>query len=182
MEIPPEITVAFTGNRLLEAPAGVSKIDFEQTLRASLRVKILELYNVNYRFFLTGGAVGFDMIAAEEVLLLREQHPDIRLIVVVPFRGQDLKYSEAAKARYAHLMECADKVVTICEQGYSASAYHLRNDFLVRNSNYVVAYSSGRGRGAASTLRRAQELGVESFNIYDDLLQNVASEQLSFGF
>ncbi len=182
MEIPPEITVSFTGNRLLEAPVGVSKTNFELTLRTSIRVKVLELYKVDYRFFLVGGAVGFDMLAAEEVLLLREQHPDIRLIVAVPFRGQDLKYSESAKARYDHLIECADKVVTICEQGFSASAYHLRNDFLVRNSSYVIAYSNGRGRGAASTLRRALALGVESFNIYDDLLQNVASEQLSFGF
>jgi uncharacterized phage-like protein YoqJ len=42
-------------------------------------------YKNGARFFYAGGAVGFDTIAAEAVLSLKAELPDIVLIIVVPF-------------------------------------------------------------------------------------------------
>lgn len=49
---------------------------------------VTELYGKGYKAYYTGMANGFDMIAAEAVLQVREEYGDIVLIAAVPFRKQ----------------------------------------------------------------------------------------------
>jgi len=74
-------TCCFTGHR--EIPAG-----FEAELKERTKRVILELLPSGIRFFGTGGARGYDAIAAESVLEIREIHPEVRLILVLPCRDQ----------------------------------------------------------------------------------------------
>ncbi len=53
------------------------------------------------QFFGTGGALGFDALAAECVLKCRERHPQIRLILVLPCGDQDRMWKEEERIRYA---------------------------------------------------------------------------------
>ena len=45
-------------------------------------------------------AMGFDILAAEAVLLLKENHSDVRLICAVPFEGQGVGFPEPWRGRY----------------------------------------------------------------------------------
>ncbi|MFI3280464.1 MAG: SLOG family protein [Rikenellaceae bacterium] len=177
-------TVAFSGNRLLEAPRGVLVLtdQIEALIREHLSAILIELYKLGYRSFLSGGALGFDMLAAEEVVLLRDKYIDVSLTIVVPFEGQDAKYPKSEKVRYSKIIAAADATVLISENGYSNMAYHQRNDYLVRNSSMLIAYSNGRGGGTASTLNRAAYLGVDSINLYEVIWNRELEEQLSLDF
>lgn len=84
---------AFTGYRPQKMPFGFDEedsrcIDFKQRLA----VTIEELIGKGYAHFISGGAMGMDMYAAEEVLELKEKYPWILLEMVSPFDGQAEKW------------------------------------------------------------------------------------------
>ena len=71
---------AFTGHRPGKLPWGYDEkaatcMEFKFRLRESLEY----LIGKGYVDFLSGGALGFDLMAAEMVLSLREKYPWIRL-------------------------------------------------------------------------------------------------------
>ena len=85
----PCTTVAFTGHRTYCGEAA-----------AALAAAIRGLHAHGFRTFLCGMAVGFDLAAAEAVLELRGSLPGLRLVAVVPFGGQEARFSHADRARY----------------------------------------------------------------------------------
>lgn len=162
-------TVAFTGNRKLSSPNPKLAGNLDKRIRDSLYIIIEKLYLDGKRCFLNGGAVGFDLLSAEVVLALREQHPEIILIIVIPFRGQEKSYSDTDKIRYRRILELADDTVVIWNGGYSTLAYHKRNDFLIANASYIITYSNGIGKGTVSTIKKAIISGLDIFDMYQAL-------------
>ena len=70
-------TCCFTGHRVIPS-------DEKETIRYSLKSAIEKAIQNGYRFFGTGGALGFDTMAAKTVLELKREYPHIRLILVLP--------------------------------------------------------------------------------------------------
>ena len=62
--------------------------------------------------FLTGGALGFDTMAAQEVVRIRAMGlPTLRLTLVLPYVGQESQWSERDASVYRGLLRQADQVV-----------------------------------------------------------------------
>ena len=188
MEIAKETTIAFTGNRTLTSPnvkhALALKMKICDLLYATLEREYLEN---GYNTYLCGMALGFDTIAALVTTQLKRKYKDIRLIAVIPFVGQESKFSDHDKSVYKHLLAGADSVVVISSDEYSNksskeqhndpssnlsnapthAAYHKRNDFLIANASKIIAYHNGKPRsGAGSTIRKANTQGIEVENLY----------------
>lgn len=86
MEWTPEKACCFTGHR---------KIPVEDRLRLCclLDDAITSLADRGVDTFLAGGALGFDTLAAQEVLRLRQgELPWIRLVLVLPCLGQEARW------------------------------------------------------------------------------------------
>ena len=69
--------VAFTGHRRYRGEAD-----------DALAQTVEELCRAGFRTFLSGMALGFDLAAAETVLVLRRRFPGIRLVAAIPCPGQ----------------------------------------------------------------------------------------------
>ena len=74
-------TVCFTGHRSLPA-------EELPEISRHLEDTLIALIEQGYCYFGAGGALGFDTLAAQMVLRLRERYPQIRLILVLPCRNQ----------------------------------------------------------------------------------------------
>ena len=167
MKITKEQAVAFTGNRNLTSADGVSGLALEERVRQQLYALLEEQYHNGARQFLSGMALGWDMLAAEEVLRLQEVHPDVELIAVIPFEGQEAMFTHSEQVRYHNLCKRATHSITIAST-YSNQAYHDRNDYLIENSSMMYAYHNGKPRsGAGSTIRKSKLQGVEVVNLYE---------------
>lgn len=79
-------SVAFSGHRKLQGNPN--------RVLPCLLSEIRACYASGYRLFYTGGAVGFDTLAAEAVLSEKRNCPDMVLVVAVPFNGQDVLFSQ----------------------------------------------------------------------------------------
>lgn len=101
-------TAAFTGHRFI-------RYNDRQRLRTELERAITVCYDSGIRHFLCGMALGFDMLAAETLLAMKTDYPDIRLTAVIPFRRQSCKFNPADKERYRSILGKADNVVCLSE-------------------------------------------------------------------
>ena len=91
---------AFTGHRPSKMPWGEDENSPEGVLfKFRLRESLEYLIGKGYVNFLSGGAQGFDMMAAEIVLSLRETYPWIMLTMVCPWNGQADRWPEDQKQR-----------------------------------------------------------------------------------
>lgn len=87
-------------------------------LQANLEKAIVELIERGVVFFGSGGAVGWDLLAAAAVLKLKEDYPHIRLVMVLPCppEQQSSYWNDEQKKRYYRILEQADKVRILSPQ------------------------------------------------------------------
>lgn len=145
--------VCFSGHRRLPYNC--------EELRARLKKEIISLIEGGVVFFGAGGALGFDMLAEETVLKLKEEYPHIRLILVLPCppEQQTLKWNRDQQQRYYEILERADKVRVLSPQ-YTNDCMLVRNRYLVDNSGYLICYLREQHGGTAYTARYARKQEV----------------------
>ena len=136
-----------------------------------LTVLLDSLIKKGFRHFKTGGAIGFDTIAALKCLELKNKYPDlsVTLELCLPCRDQTLGWSEMEKSAYRFILERADKV-SYESDVYTKGCMHARNRLLVNGSDVCVCYLSTNKGGTAYTCSYAKEKGVEVINLYERLI------------
>ena len=125
---------------------------------------MIEAIEQGYRYFGCGGALGFDTLAAQTVLRLREVYPEIRLILVLPCRDQTRGWKQADVAEYNRIMKAVDKVTYTSEQYYSGYM-HKRNRHLVDYSSLCICYLTEQSGGTAYTVNYARSQGLKIINV-----------------
>ena len=147
-------TVCFTGHRTIPAK-------YLAVLPALTDAMLERLYNAGYRTFITGGAEGFDTLAASRIIRYRAGHADVRLVMALP-------YERSGSAAYRKTVEAADEVIYISRAFYTGVALE-RDRYMVDRSDACVAfYLPGRGGGTYYTVRYANERSVPVVNLVRD--------------
>ena len=84
-----EHSCCFTGHRPQKLPWGMNENDPRCVkLKAELDARLGAIYELGYRHFICGMAIGCDMYFAEAVLKLREKYGDVTLEAAIPFGDQ----------------------------------------------------------------------------------------------
>lgn len=102
---------------------------------------------------ISGGALGIDQFWMEVGL-----HLGLSVIAALPFEGYDAKWPKSDKQKYADLLDKCSEVRYICEPGYVASKLQKRNEWMVDNSNLLVAYWNGSTGGTNNCLQYANTI------------------------
>lgn len=155
----------FTGHRKISKE---KQILIKQKTKEYAEKLIVE-YDV--KNFICGGAIGFDTIAAEAVLELKELYPHIMLWIYVPCRGQSDLWDKRAKEKYSLILSMADEVVLVSNGEYCAENMRKRNLKMIKDAFFCIAFCLMNRSGTGFTLRNAEASGCRIFNIADDLYQ-----------
>ena len=158
-------TVCFTGHRQ------IPEEDLPR-LGELLRQAVEEQIAAGATVFRTGGALGFDTLAALTVLALRRIHPHIRLELFLPCPTQTRGWSEPDRQLYTQILEQAD-AYHYTSTGYFAGVLQMRNRALVEGSDVCIAYLRHHdGGGTAYTAQLALKQELELINLQDLLTQS----------
>ena len=122
------------------------------------------IINLGLTDFYTGGAIGWDTLAAQTVLNLKKDYPQIKLILVLPCRTQTRGWKQEDIEEYNRIMKGADKVV-YTSQDYYNGCMHKRNRHLVDNSSRCICFLTEKTGGTFYTVNYASEHGLTIFNI-----------------
>ena len=152
---------AFTGHRSINS-------EHKRKLPELLGRAIAYAYERGCRDFYSGGAVGFDTLAAREVIKFRITHNDVRLILHLPCVDQDLKWSDYQRRDYAYLISQADEIIYAADSS-TPDCIKARNLRLAEDSDIMICYISRRASGAGQTAAMSKNLGREVYNLYSAL-------------
>ena len=153
------VSAAFTGHRFY---------DFSQRefIQERLTSAISEAYDHGIRNFISGFALGIDLMAAQLVQSLKCNLPGISLTAAIPFEGQAERYNIYDKRVYRRLLELADKVIVLSDC-YYPRCFLDRDEFMVENASYLIAYYDGREKGGTYyTVKKARARGIPIINMY----------------
>lgn len=162
-----EITkCCFTGYRPAKLPFDIIKKDSAYvSFENDLFKEILKLINSGCYVFYSGMAMGFDIIAAEAVITLKNTcKSPIKLICVVPFKEQNISFNDFWRKKYDYIIENCDEVIILSEK-YSKNCYHIRNKYMVDNSDFVLTWFDGKSGGTKNTVDYAFNKGRKIFNL-----------------
>ena len=137
---------AFTGHRKLEEDFSPKKL--WDSIEGYIKNGATDFYN--------GMAQGFDLLAAEAVLMLKRRYPEVRLIACIPCYNQERAYSDTDKARYAAILQKADEKVLLSEEYYRGCMIQ-RNKYMMDRADALIAYQNKDKGGAAYTVRYCQK-------------------------
>ena len=129
-----ERTCCFTGHRII--PAKVIP-----QLKEELEQTVTELIHRGVTQFVTGGALGFDTLAAEEVLCQRKTHPNIRLHLMMPCKGQEKKWRLGDRMRYQRITRQADEVTCLAEEYYDGCMLKRNREMINISTVWSIAPS-----------------------------------------
>lgn len=151
----------FTGHRKIEA-------GLLPPLRAVLVATLTDLIEGGCLHFYAGGALGFDTLAAEETLALRERYPGVALHLLLPCRDQCRSWAPLDVARYEAILTQADSYCYLGE-AYSSAAMAMRNRALVERADICIAFLRREASGAGQTVRTARRAGLPVINLAERL-------------
>lgn len=155
------LTCCFTGHRRIETTQLANlNIKLEKLLR--------DLIEKGYLIFISGGAIGFDLLAAQAVLALKQEFPQIRLHMVLPCKDQSKSWTDAQKNIYNTVLSQSDEVC-YTQDFYSAGCMHKRNRFLVQKADCFVAFLSQKKGGTLYTVKQAQKADIPVINLAQEL-------------
>ena len=147
----------FTGHRTIKKEHIVA-------LRNKLEETLEILIRSGTDTFRTGGAMGFDTLAALCVLDKREEYPHIKLELCLPCRNQTAKWREDDIRIYEEILSRADKV-TYLHDTYINGCMLERNRFMVDGCDYCIAYFTHPRGGTEYTVNYAKKKQVKLVNL-----------------
>ncbi len=159
-----KITVCFTGHRLQKLPFGFNEEDPKCIKMKRMLCRKIEDLIVNHgaSHFISGMAIGVDMICGEIVLELKNEHPHITLECAIPCRSQPDRWSKEMKDRYYSVLNQSD-CKTVLQEHYTADCMHKRNEYMVEKSEIVIAVWDGSSSGTGYTVNIAKEKGKKIY-------------------
>lgn len=165
----------FTGYRPSKFPFNLDMSDKEyREFDNALIEEISNLINTDCRVFYSGMAMGFDIIAAETVILLKKAYKfPIKLIAVIPFEEQKKTFTSHWQERYYKVLESCDESVILSKE-YFKGCYQKRNEYMINNSDYVLTWFDGKSGGTRNTLKYAEKKGRFVLNINKKISDNFA--------
>lgn len=155
----------FTGyrpHRFRFSPDGLRPERVQQVLGE----QITRLYEEGCHIFISGMCTGVDLWAADEVLKLRQTHPEVELWAAVPFEGQEGHWSHPWQLEYRRILAGCQRVEVLFNQTEAAAdpsaCYRRRNRWMVERADTVLAVCridvADERSGTAATVRYARQM------------------------
>ena len=154
-------TACATGYRPMKCPWGYNEQDQRcLEMRDKLKSLVEKSITQGYENFISGMALGFDMIFAEVILELKKKYSNIKLIAALPCKNQYEKWPANQIKRYKSILSKCDSVRCLYDT-YNDKCMLERNDYMLNNSSLVFALYDGKPGGTKYTINKAKQKGLK---------------------
>lgn len=150
----------FTGHRSFKCSCVGCYDNNYLKLRKVIKRKIENVIKRGFHTFISGMALGFDMMCAEIILELKKKYKHIKLIGAIPCKNQSERWAKEQKDRYKEIIKKLDGIRCIYDK-YISGCMQERNKFMVNNSSLVIAFFNGSSGGTKNTIDYALKQGVK---------------------
>ena len=145
---------AFTGHRVIKVT---------DALKERLRGELVNLIKDGTCVFINGGALGFDLFCASEIIKLKNEYP-IKLKMMLPCKDQSEKWTADQKMMYDEILYNADEIEYISDK-YTPGCMQIRNRKMVDECDVLISYCTRSFGGTFFTVNYANKTGKKVINV-----------------
>lgn len=167
---------SFTGHRPKYFGSYDLQDDAYKPIIEKLNIEIDRMIASGVNTFLTGGALGVDMIAFWVVEKKKQNNSDVRNILCLPYCIQGDNWSKKDRDWLSRMKSRADEVIIVDELEdykvgkagkYSSFKLQKRNEYMVDNSQCMIAIWNGKPSGTKNCIdyAKSKELDVNIINV-----------------
>lgn len=109
----------------------------------------------------SGGALAWDMAVGRGARLV-----GVPYVVVVPFLGQESRWSRELQEMYRALLDGAAHVVVVSDGSFSAAKMHRRNEVMADHAHRMLALWDGSAGGTGHCVNYARKQRVRTSNVW----------------
>lgn len=119
------------------------------------------IQNEGVNQFLVGEIGGFEQDSYDAVLSVKEIYPDIKIILVIS-KISELHEINIKRSEFTNFQKYCDDFIfpDRCADGYKKMSIIYRNNFIIENTDFIIAYNKYFGR-AYKFCKQAQNNGVK---------------------
>lgn len=153
----------FTGHRPCKLGIEWSKV--KELLEEEIDGAILD----GYVTFITGMAMGTDILAAEIIIERKKHNNNLRLVCALPHPNFDSRRNAEEKIRFNKIIENSDIIEEVNNHCFRG-CYQIRNEWMVNHSSLVIAVFNGQKGGTKNTIDYAKNHGVIVHNVLKNII------------
>jgi len=168
-QIDPGRALCFRGHRPDRLPGGgLPDAPETQELIFRLRTQIEEAVGQGKMFFCHGAMPGFDILAAEQVVFLKDKYPHIRLITVAPYKTEFFAQEKHWTPEWIHrawkIFHSQDMGTEVADS-YRSNIYRERDCTLIDHSSGLICYWNGKNGGTKFAVEYARKTNKKVINL-----------------
>lgn len=115
-----------------------------------------------------GAALGVDTVYGIAAIELKSEGYKIKLVVAVPFHGQESRWPKESQDIYKNILGHADEVVYVSKGSYAAWKMQKRNEYMVDRADKLIAVYDetlkGTGTGNCVSYARKKNRDIVYIN------------------
>jgi uncharacterized phage-like protein YoqJ len=134
-------------------------------LKEELKKEIVKMIEENFVIhFISGMEIGADLYAAQIVLDLKKQYPNLILEGILPCETQANRWNEKNREQYYDILAACDKT-KLLQTHYTGNCKQKRNEYMFNNSDYMIAVWNGKPSCIGKTVKNAKLKGIKIIRI-----------------
>jgi uncharacterized phage-like protein YoqJ len=158
-------------------------------IKKAIEKELIRLVESGVIWAIVSGQSGVELWAAEVVLSLKKEYPQLKLAVITPFLGQEENWKPEKQESYLNVIQQADFMDSVSKQPYQGPwQFVQKNKFLLSNTDgLLILFDRDNEEGSPKYLLRVAEKLAETRNYeiititpYD--IQIVVEEETSKGY
>jgi uncharacterized phage-like protein YoqJ len=131
-------------------------------------LNMIETFRVTY--FISSIGRAFDQFVAEKTLDLKKDYPHCTLECTIPYETEATWWTVKQRDRYFSIIERCDKE-TLIQNHYTVDCYNTCNEYMIRQSDYLLTVWDGRSGRTARAISLARKRKVHVITIDPDTLE-----------
>lgn len=128
-------------------------------IKKAIKRQLIPLLEEGLEWVLLSGQLGVETWAAEVVMDLQFEYPELKYAVITPFLDQEKNWKEEKQEKYEEILINADFHATITKRPYEGPWQFIeKNKFFIRNSDgLLIVYDDENAGSPQYILTMAQE-------------------------
>ena len=152
-------------------------------IKKAIKKALIPLIEDGLEWILLSGQPGVELWAAEVVMELQGDYPDLKYAVIAPFLDQEKRWKEEKQEKYEEILMMADFQASVTNRPYEGPwQYSAKNKFLIQHSDgLLILYDEDRPGSPkymmdlARRYAEGHEYTIIPINFFD--LQLIAEEE-----
>lgn len=152
-------------------------------IKKALENQLRPLIEDGLEWIVISGQQGVETWAAQVVLELKSDYPELKYSIITPFLEQEKNWNEHKQATYMHIVSKADFVTSVTKRPYEAPWQFIEKDkFIIDNTDATLLVYDEENEGSPKYvlqllrkyIENHEDYNVYTINAYD--LQMVAED------